>query len=82
MQIVSPLLSADSSPSRQQKRSLEQQVRLTWGLLAQPFPLWANVYSVVFAPQGEIFVVGRIKASCSLQVTLQFSLQLFHPGQV
>ncbi len=66
---MSPQISSDNSPSRQHGQSLEKLVRVNPSPRLQPFPLWADVYSVIFAPKGELFVLGRIKASCSLQVT-------------
>ncbi|VDD80977.1 unnamed protein product [Mesocestoides corti] len=66
---MSLILSAESSPSRNRRQTLEQSVRVEACAREQPFPLWADVFSVVFGLRGEFYAVGRIKASCSLQVS-------------
>uniref|UniRef100_A0A5K3ET71 WD_REPEATS_REGION domain-containing protein n=1 Tax=Mesocestoides corti TaxID=53468 RepID=A0A5K3ET71_MESCO len=65
---MSLILSAESSPSRNRRQTLEQSVRVEACAREQPFPLWADVFSVVFGLRGEFYAVGRIKASCSLQI--------------
>ncbi|VDK37537.1 unnamed protein product [Taenia asiatica] len=65
---MSPILSGDCSPSRQRRGWLEKSMSVAAFVREQPFPLWANVYSVVFGTRGEFYAIGRIKASCSLQL--------------
>nr|CDS20121.1 apoptotic protease activating factor 1 [Echinococcus granulosus] len=65
---MSPILSGECSPSRQRRGWLEQSVNVEAFVREQPFPLWADVYSVVFGVRGEFYAIGRIKASCSLQL--------------
>ncbi|VDM36527.1 unnamed protein product [Hydatigera taeniaeformis] len=72
---MSPILSGDNSPSRQRRGWLDQSVNVAAFVREQPFPLWANVYGVVFGKRGEFYAIGRIKASCSLQVSLSINPQ-------
>ncbi|KAM7535437.1 hypothetical protein Aperf_G00000098196 [Anoplocephala perfoliata] len=78
--IMSPVPSGDCSPARQRSNSataaseVSCSVRVAAVVRDQPFPLWADLYSVVFGSRGEFYAVGRIKTSCSLQL-------LFRPPQ-
>ncbi|KAM3179907.1 hypothetical protein ACTXT7_017360 [Hymenolepis weldensis] len=71
---MSPIPSGDQSPARQRSNSsasvteISSSVQVSALVRDQPFPLWADLYSVIFGTRGEFYAVGRIKASCSLQV--------------
>ena len=68
---MSPIPSGDCSPSRRKScNGIKRSVHVAVLVREQPFPLWSDIYSVVFRKRGEFYAVGRIKASCSLQVRL------------